>query len=360
MQLTKTKKNKLISIIMPVHNGRQFLDYSVKSILKQSYKNFELLIINDGSTDNTLKIIKKYQLDKRVKVYSFIKKVGIVKCLNFGLHKSTGFYIARMDVDDYSFSERFKKKIFFLKKNPKISLVGSQARYFGKINFFSKLVFSNYDDCKSLIIFRNPFIHPSIMIKRSELRKIGGYKNFHKSEDYFLWSKFLEKCNGANINKNLIKYRIHNFQHGKDNLEKKKAILKIQKKWIKKLTNTNQNLFFKVHYDLSVLNEKFKLVKNFDRINIYYKWLLILKKNNDKKKLFNLSSFNKILTLYSICLCISFSDHGLIAYKKYKINKLYPKSLFIDFTLISICMLKVKNFYLKKIIWYATQVLLIK
>ena len=360
MQLTKLKKNKLISIIMPVHNGGQFLDYSVKSILNQSYKSFELLIIDDNSTDNTLEIIKKYQFDKRVRVYSFKKKVGIVKCLNHGLQKSMGFYVARMDADDYSFSERFKKQVFFLKENPKISLVGSQARYFGKINFFSKLVFSDYNDCKSLIIFRNPLIHPSIMIKKNELKKLGGYKNSHKSEDYLLWSIFLEKYNGANIKENLIKYRIHDFQNGKDNLEKKKSILKIQKKWIKKLINTNRNLIFKKHYELSILNENFPKIKNFNKINSYYQWLLILKKNNEKKKIFKISSFNKILNLYSICLCISFSDHGLIAYKKYKSIKLYSNSLFIDIILISVCALKIKNFYLKKVLWYGTQVLLIK
>lgn len=360
MQLKKLNKKKLISIIMPVHNGGQFLDYSINSILDQSYKNFELLIIDDCSTDNTLKIIQKYTNDKRLKVFKLKKKRGIVECLNLGLQKSIGSYIARMDADDYSFSERFQKQMLFLTKNPKISLVGSQAKYFGKLNFFSKLVFSDQNDCKSLIIFRNPFIHPSIMIKKSFLVDLGGYKNFYKSEDYYLWSIFFEKYKGANLKENLIKYRIHNSQYGKDNLEKKKAILKIQKKWIKKLTNTNNILFFKTHYQLSILNENFKKIKNFYKINIYYEWLLFLKKNNEKKRIFKISSFNKILKLYSICLCLSFSDHGLATYKKYKSNKLYSDNLLINFLLISVCILKINSFYLKKALWYIIQVLLIK
>jgi glycosyltransferase involved in cell wall biosynthesis len=362
MQLIRknTQKIGLISVIMPVYNEERYLDNSIKSILKQTYQNLELLVINDNSNDNTLKVAQKYTRDPRVRIFTIKKKIGIAKCLNFGIKKSNGFYIARMDADDFSYPSRLEIQMDFLKKNSSLSLVGSQAQYFGKINYFSKLVCLNSNDCKSLIIFRNPFIHSSILIKKRTLKLLGGYKNYYKCEDYQLWSSLFFSFKAANIKKKLIKYRIHANQNGKDDLKKKKYVLLIQKTLISKLFNNFTNYDLLTHYNISTLNEKFTKQKKFNKINIYYKWLISLKKKNEYKKIFDVRSFNKIVDMYAVSVCLSFSNYGLVTHKLFKKYSFFSKRKLINFFLIILCLFKIDNFYLKKFLWYVIQLILIK
>ena len=113
--MIKTDKPK-ISVLMPVYNGDQFLDKSIKSILNQTFNNFEYIIINDGSTDDSLKIIESYK-DRRMKIISYSKNMGITFALNNGLNVAKGDYIARQDQDDISCPDRFMLQIEYLENN---------------------------------------------------------------------------------------------------------------------------------------------------------------------------------------------------------------------------------------------------
>ena len=346
-------KKKLVSIIMPVYNAEKFLHTSIESILKQTYKNFEFIIINDGSTDNSKKIIQNYLIDRRIKFYS-LKKKGIVACLNYALKKSHGNYIARMDADDISLPDRIKKQVNFLNHNRGHHLVGSQAKYIGEINFFFKLVHFSSNDCKASIIFKNPFIHSSIMVRKKTITSLGGYLNFFKSEDYELWSRLLKKHKGANLHENLIKYRIHLNQYGSDNKNKELAIKNIQKKWLLKLGISKLNKKMNIHYKLSTFSERFKFDKNLKNYDKYLSWLLNLKKSNNKN-LFNKKSFNKMIYMYYLGITILFAGHGLIIYKKYKNSEIYKKKIIVDLLILFFCYFKVINYKVKKSFWYIIQ-----
>lgn len=352
---------------MPVYNAERFLNYSISSIIDQTYSNFELIIVNDNSNDNSEKIINSFcKLDKRIHYFSFKKKSGITKCLNFGIRKSKGFYIARMDADDFSYPDRLKVQVEFLKKNSSIDLVGSQAKYFGNFNCFSKLVPINSDDCKSFIIFKNPLIHSSILIKKKVLKFLGNYKNYY-TEDYYLWSELLFKFKAINLKKNLLKYRTHDHQYGqlsvinkKNNFKKKKSIMLIQKKWILKLLQKFNSQDLNVHYEISHLNEKFIKQKKLSKIHIYYDWLKKLKSQNQLKKIFNIKSFNKIVDLYASSVCLSFSNYGQVAYKLFIKYSFANMQNLVRFLLMIVCLCKINNFYLKKLIWYVIQKVVIK
>lgn len=202
----------IISVIMPVFNGEKFLKSSIKSILDQTYKNFELIIINDGSKDSSLDIIKNFK-DKRVKVINNVHNLGITKSLNKGIRISKGEFIARCDADDINFPNRFNTQLKFLRYNRQFAIVGSNATLIdedGKsitnteISDTSKIL-------KRSMFIKNNVIHSSVMFRKEVLEDVGLYDEFFvAAEDYELWLRILSKRKIHNLKNVLIQRRIHN------------------------------------------------------------------------------------------------------------------------------------------------------
>ncbi|MCK4553264.1 glycosyltransferase family 2 protein [Candidatus Pacearchaeota archaeon] len=209
MVQNKSRKPK-ISVVMPVYNAEKYLDESIKSILNQTFKEFELIIINDASTDSSLKIIKKFQKkDKRVKLIKNKKNLGPAKARNKALKLAKGKYIAILDSDDICFPDRFKIQCDYLEDNPHIFLVGSSAIVIDekgeKIGIFKK--YDNYKKIKKKLTKTNCMIHPSIMFKNAG--DIFYRKKFQGSEDYDLYLRLLtSEKNLTNLQDILLKYRI--------------------------------------------------------------------------------------------------------------------------------------------------------
>lgn len=198
----------LISVILPVYNGEKHLKEAIESVLAQDFKDFEFIIINDGSTDKSLDIIKIFN-DQRIKIISRDNK-GLIYSLNEGIKTSSGDYIARMDCDDICFPNRFSTQIKSFEMG--VDMVGSWAI---KINENGdSLGLMSYPPVtntaiKKFFIKHNPFIHPSVMIKKSVLMEVGLYNhNFKHIEDYELYSRILKKFKAINIDQPLIKYRV--------------------------------------------------------------------------------------------------------------------------------------------------------
>lgn len=209
------KKSNLISIIMSVYNDDKYLEESIKSILFQTYINWELIIIDDYSTDNSKNIIKKYiNKDKRIKLLENDKNKGLPKSLNKGIRHSSGNYIVRMDADDISKNIRLEKQLNFIKKNSNVDVLGSGAEIIDINN--KKLGIIKMEENHSEIIknisSKNIFFHPSVMIKKSFFNKVGFYnENLRKGQDLELWIRGINL--GAiyhNLNYPLIEYRYNN------------------------------------------------------------------------------------------------------------------------------------------------------
>lgn len=212
--------NPKVSVIMPVYNGERFLRESIESVLNQSFPDFEFIIINDGSKDNSLNIIKEYgNKDNRIKIIDQ-ENTGIVGALNNALKISKGEFIARMDADDISEKERLEKQYDFLQKE-KAYLCGTWAKIIDengretgqKFNYPKKKWLQN----KFYLIRGNPFIHPSVLFSKKiydrEKDDQGNlYRNFKHVEDYELWSRLVPKYRSVNIDEYLLKYRIHDNQ----------------------------------------------------------------------------------------------------------------------------------------------------
>ncbi|MCM8824400.1 MAG: glycosyltransferase [Candidatus Omnitrophica bacterium] len=190
-----------VSVIMAAYNEEKNISKAIESILSQTFENFEFIIINDGSTDRTEEIIKKYQ-KKTTRIHLISKEnTGLADSLNLGIRHSRGEYIARMDADDIADEKRLEIQVNFLENNPEIALVGSWC-------YLIDLDNNRRIECRSPILDKeirkymqkdNPFIHSSVMMRRSVIKKVGGYDRIQGMEDYGLWIRIAKNYKVANI-----------------------------------------------------------------------------------------------------------------------------------------------------------------
>jgi len=207
-----------VSILVPVFNQETYIKEALKSILNQSFKSFEIIIINDGSTDKTLEIIKSFK-DKRIKIFS-TKNKGIISALNYGIEKCTSNIIARFDGDDIMLSERLKIQYdTFIKKKP--ILLGSNAYIIDSNSILigkSNLPIKKNNIRSNLLKLAPSFFHSSVMFNKERIKRLGGYNlNAQYVEDYDLWLSLYKEGVVLNIYKPLIKYRVHNESISKKN-----------------------------------------------------------------------------------------------------------------------------------------------
>ncbi len=198
---------------MPVYNGEQFLCAAVDSILGQTFQDFEFIIVDDGSTDNTPVILEQYSnRDRRVIWQRKPKNEGLVAALNSGLDHARGEYIARMDVDDISLPERLETQVRYLESNKEIGVVGSSAQVIDR--WGRPLFVVKFPETHSLIFwslhFRCPIIHPTVMARRDFYLKAGGYSHeWPHAEDYDLWARMVYQSVFHNLGEVLLQLRKH-------------------------------------------------------------------------------------------------------------------------------------------------------
>ncbi|QUT01924.1 glycosyltransferase family 2 protein [Proteus terrae] len=208
------KNTPKISVLMSVYNDSIHLNEAIDSILNQTFKDFEFIIINDGSTDLSIEILKRYEeKDSRIKVYANTSNIGLAKFLNKGLLLCSGDYIARMDADDYSYPTRLQKQFEFMENHKNIMICGTSMEIYEYDNKFMTLP-TNHNAIAAGLIFGTSFYHPTVMFRADFIKKnaIMYPEDYKYAQDYGLWVNLL-KLNQENIFSNLeealLKYRIH-------------------------------------------------------------------------------------------------------------------------------------------------------
>lgn len=208
------KRKPLVSVIMPSYNAQDYISEAIKSILAQTYEKFELIIINDASTDRTLQIIKRFK-DRRIKVITLTKNLngGGDSCANIGIEKARGKYIARMDADDIALPTRLERQVEFLEENKSVFLVGSQAQVIDKNGNYigEKEEPKTVTDIYNAYFTFHPLIHPTCMFRRKIGKKTFSYKiRYSANNDYYTFFSLI--CKGfifANLDETLLKLRVH-------------------------------------------------------------------------------------------------------------------------------------------------------
>ncbi|MBE9158416.1 glycosyltransferase [Nodosilinea sp. LEGE 06152] len=201
-----------ISVLMPVYNGKVYLEQSVESILSQTFSSFEFIIIDDCSTDSTYDILLAYAaLDSRIKLHKNESNFGIEKTLNIGLAIAQGKYVARQDADDISFENRLEKQFSFLEHTPAVGAIGaaveiidSQGQKVGESH-----PPTDHESLKMLFLINNFMHHSTLMARRDLLMHIGGYnEQMRRAEDYDLWWRLSCHSRVENLPEVLLKRRL--------------------------------------------------------------------------------------------------------------------------------------------------------
>jgi hypothetical protein len=211
-----------ISVVMSVFNGQAFLAIAIESILGQTFREFELFVIDDGSTDKTPEILAEYaNRDARIRVLRHDNK-GRAESLNIGIGFAKGKFIARMDADDVAMPCRLAEQMEFMERHPEVSLLGGAAELISPTGRVIKTVRPPLEDAeiKSLMLRYNPMFHATVVMRKEVALAAGGYrKALLDADDYDLWLRMSERSQLANLSKTMVQYRIHSGQVSIRNLE---------------------------------------------------------------------------------------------------------------------------------------------
>ena len=251
-------KKPKVSILMTAYNHQMYIKSSIDSILSQTFKNFEFIIIDNGSKDNSRKIIKNYK-DKRIKFYSFKKNIGRTKCLNFGLKKCVGKYIAIQDSDDLSKRKRIQTQLDFMEKNLDFGLIGSNYNLIdsNKKIIEKKIVNSEFEENPNKILFKNTIAHSTTMFRNEIQKKIGGYpKQYLYAQDYAFYLKVVKKYKIKLLSKILVDIRVNHINSETHRLKRSTSIQLEEIKlifWIIKNINLNIKEKFQIFFKLIIV-----------------------------------------------------------------------------------------------------------
>tara|TARA_B100000900_G_scaffold390195_1_gene383707 strand:- start:8704 stop:9603 length:900 start_codon:yes stop_codon:yes gene_type:complete len=292
--------NPFISVVMPVYNSEKYLEEAIISILNQTYKNFEFIIVYDQSDDSSIQIIHKYKnKDQRIIVLHNNGK-SIVSALNLGIMNSKGSFIARMDADDISLPKRFLNQIKYMQKF-NLDICGCQCKYIYKKNKYKKINFPiSHETCLLSLMFKVPFAHPTVIIKKNFLLKNKlkyGQSFYENAEDYDLWIRMYEKgAKFGNLDETLLHYR--DLKYSLSSINRKKVL--------EETRNISKKFFIKNKIDIyQTLILKNNLSKGEQIIKIIA-ILVFFGKTLNFKILKNLKYLEKVNII-----------HGIFAYLKY-------------------------------------------
>ncbi|MFC0472494.1 glycosyltransferase family 2 protein [Halalkalibacter kiskunsagensis] len=337
-----------ISVILPVFNRVNYVSEAIESILNQTYTDFELILLDDGSTDGSTDILYKYKkMDNRIKVIRFPKNRGLVFVLNYGISIASGEYIARMDSDDISLPDRFSKQVSYLENHPEVGLCGAGI---GKVAGTTDKWYLPFEseEIKCRLLFHCSFIHPSVMIRKKVLDDYNLRYNpeaIH-AEDYELWRELVKVTKCINLNEVLVLYRVHSGQISEvNNTVQNHTADMVRKKQLRELGIEPTNEQMKLHIQLA--NKK--IMKKAETI----KWIqLILTQNNlyqnydhhvlkkvlcnhakiSENELTDNTSIDKSLTSKKICFAILvYKNKELIKQLIRNIKFFCPNSLLVIF-----------------------------
>lgn len=201
-----------VSLLLAVYNGASYLQEALQSVLHQTLTSFELVVVDDGSQDDTFRILRDCR-DPRLRILRNAANLGLARSLNRGLDEARGRYVARMDADDICHPRRLERQVRFLERHPHVGLCGTAIAYFGDHRSIRRYP---VDDAaiKIELLFINPFAHPTVMFRRDVFARFGLRYNpeFRCTEDFDLWSRAAQHLRFSNLRQPLLRYRLHGGQ----------------------------------------------------------------------------------------------------------------------------------------------------
>lgn len=284
-------KNPKITVFMAAYNASAFIAESISSILNQTFNDFELLIVNDGSTDDTSSIVEKFN-DNRIRLIHNDGNKGLPMTRNRLLALARGKYIAILDSDDIAYPDRLHAQYEFLGEHPEIALCGGHAKIIDENGIIQnrKLIVPTGENVDMALLFHNPFVNSSTMFKADVFRELNGYKDFALSEDFDLFVRISEKYPVTNLDKFLVKYRIHGknitIKRSDEQLKSEREIIQNMHATLGMLSNA---ALINLHLELFTANLQ---ASNYSE---YYKLFKAMKIANQQSKKYNIDQFDRFL-----------------------------------------------------------------
>lgn len=308
--------NPRVSVIMPVYNSEKYICQAIQSVLDQSFSNFELIIINDRSTDRSLEIIKSF-VDRRIVLINNDKKGTIVESRNQGVRLSRGEFIAFLDSDDITHPDRLKAEVVFLEKNPDAGIVGASVRIIDKDGKETGVKWRENISSEKIpirLLFGNCFSQSSVMLRKKAIPDEGYRPGF--AEDYDLWVRMLRTWKGFHLPKLLLKYRIHveNTSTRKRALQQESVnqIIQTQLENLGINTEPEDLIIHRANYGFAGTDEETK--KFIEKREL---WLLKLAEANQKSGRYTTKLFNEVLAERFLTTLQTNARLGLYAWKKF-------------------------------------------
>lgn len=305
-----------VSVVMPVFNAEAYLAKAIRSILEQSYRDFELLMINDGSSDKSAEIMSSFK-DPRIRIITNEYNTGLREVLNQGVRESHGTYIARMDSDDIARGDRLSKQVAFLDTHPDFIMVGTQAEIINENDKATGIAWKESiasEEMPSALLFHNRFVHPSILVRKNALPPEPFRAELTPAEDYDLWLRLSKAGKLWNLPQILLYYR----QHGKNislekSQEKNSALDRIAREQLNILginASGEEILIHRTNYGYKGDNlEKFLEARE--------QWLRRLIDANNTSKQFDSDIFKKVVARQWLISCAANTGRGVNVWKKF-------------------------------------------
>lgn len=317
-----------VSVVMPVYNGAKYVKDAIFSILNQNFEDFEFLIIDDKSTDNTVEVIKSIK-DPRIRLILNEKNLGRAGSDNAALAYVQGKYIAKMDSDDICLKQRFFKQVSYLDQHPEINVVGSWMQNFGYSSYLNKYpVHPAMARCASL--FGLPVGNPSIMLRAELFTKEGMHYNaqLKQTEDFDFFSRYADKLVVSTLPETLIKYRTYPDTTKKTILEVRGEVSHwVRENFLKSWGIPYSPKEAMIHNAIAHANLDLAESDNFSE---YHDWLLKIQQYNVKRPFFDANVLQELLAEKWFFFCYlnpqkKFNSN--ISYKKSFLGKYYEMPL---------------------------------
>jgi len=298
-----------VTVLMPVYNGERYLREAIESILGQTFSGFELLIINDGSTDRSVEIVNSYT-DPRIRLVNNDENLGIVATLNKGLKLAEGKYLARMDCDDVSLPTRLEKQVEFMDSHPQVGISGTWIKMVGTREARIWAPPETHEKIVCTLLFTPALAHPSVIIRKSvlDINSLKYDPSFEHAEDYDLWLRSSHFTRLANLAEVHLLYRIHPDQIGERYFEEQQSLAKSVRLFqLAELGVNPSSEELKVHREISL--RRMRADKQF--VEQAEGWLHGLKEANRQTLLYPEPDFSRILAGFWLSVCQAGSGFGL-------------------------------------------------
>ncbi len=298
-----------VSVIMPVRNAEAFVGRAIQSIVEQTYRDFEFIILDDASTDGTRDVIRSFA-DRRIRLIQSPSPQGVARLLNQGLDMAAGRYVARMDADDVSFPDRLGRQVAFLQAHGHIGICGSWVRCVGQRRPYLLTWPTGPDAVRAFLLFGNPLAHPTVCLRADLVNqfKLRYDESIQAAQDYEFWIRCSERLVMDNIPEVLLRYTVHagSVTQTRQTASGDQAMALIRRQlWQLGLRPDVEEIAF---HRWVGLGEGMKSLKDLERVE---RWLKALLDANAKTRIHPLDALRKAAAFVWFRVCMNSSALGL-------------------------------------------------